>query len=158
LPDLVLVDGGMGQLNVVVAVLAELGVTGVATASLAKSRVQRGARRVEVTRSDERVFLPGRRNPVVLRQNGAPLLLLARIRDEAHRFAITYHRTLRHKETLTSVLDQVPGIGPARRKALLQAFGSLARIGAASNEELCGVPGITPELATAVLERLREET
>ncbi len=156
LPDLILVDGGIGQLNVVIAVLAELGVTGVATASLAKSRVVRAARREEVARSNERVFLPGRRNPVVLRQNSAPLLLLARVRDEAHRFAVEYHRTLRHKRTLTSVLDQVPGIGPVKRKALLRAFGSLARLAEASSSELCTVSGITPQLAEAIMQRLRE--
>jgi excinuclease ABC subunit C len=123
---------------------------------LAKSRVVRAARREEVARSNERVFLPGRRNPVVLRQNSAPLLLLARVRDEAHRFAVEYHRTLRRKRTLTSVLDQVSGIGPAKRKALLRAFGSLARLAGATSADLCTVAGITPQLAEAIMQRLRE--
>jgi len=153
LPDLILVDGGIGQLNVVVAVLAAVGLTGVATASLAKSRVLKGGRNEALERSNERVFLPGRRNPVVLRQSSAPLLLLARIRDEAHRFAVSYHRQLRQRQTLASPLDDVPGIGPARRKTLLKRFGSLSRIAAASVAELCAVPGITPAVAEALLER-----
>jgi excinuclease ABC subunit C len=157
LPDLILVDGGIGQLNVMVAVQAALGLTEVATASLAKSRVLKGGRSEEVARSNERVFLPGRRNPVVLRQNAAPLLLLARIRDEAHRFAVGYHRQLRQQQTLVSSLDGVPGIGPSRRKELLKAFGSLSRIAAASVAELCAVKGITPTLAEALLQRIKGE-
>ncbi|MBT0653409.1 excinuclease ABC subunit UvrC [Geomobilimonas luticola] len=149
-PDLIIIDGGPGQLNVLTAVLRDLGVDDVAAASLAKSRVDREMAATEIRRSDERVFLPGRKNPVVLRQNSSPLLLLARIRDEAHRFAITYHKTLRSKASLTSKLDEIPGVGTVRKKSLLRHFGSLKRITAATAEELAGVPGITGELARTI--------
>ncbi|GFE57439.1 excinuclease ABC subunit UvrC [Geobacter sp. AOG1] len=150
LPDLIIIDGGRGQLSVLTAVLRELGIDDVAAASLAKSRVTREMAAAEISKSDERVFLPGRKNPVVLRQNSPTLLLLARIRDEAHRFAITYHKTLRSKTSLTSELDNIPGIGPVRKKSLLKHFGSLKRMGEATMEELAGVPGITGELARAI--------
>ncbi len=140
-PDLIVVDGGIGQLNVLTRVLRELDVAGVAAAGLAKSRVEKGMTREEIERSAERVFLPGRKNPVVLRQNSAPLLLLARIRDEAHRFAITYHKKVRGKETITSRLAEVPGIGEKRLKALLRHFGSLQKLQGASLEEISAVQG-----------------
>ncbi len=153
-PDLIIVDGGIGQLNILRRALQELGISTVACASLAKSRVTRGMSAVEVERSAERLFLPGRKNPVVLRQNSAELLLLARIRDEAHRFAITYHQKLRSKATLTSVLDDIPGIGPGKRALLLRQFGSLSAIGTATAVELATVKGITPAMAEIILERL----
>src|SRR6266567_1699445 len=149
-PDLIVVDGGIGQLNVLSRVLKELGIEGVAAAGLAKSRVVRGMTKAMVERSDERVFLPGRKNPVILRQNSAPLLLLARIRDEAHRFAITYHKKLRGKATVTSRLAEIPGIGGIRRKALLSHFGSLQKIREATVEELLVVKGMTRTAAEAV--------
>ena len=157
LPDLILVDGGIGQLNILCGVLAELGVGGIDAASLAKSRVEKGMTAAAVRRSDERVFLPGRKNPVVLRQNSPPLLLLARVRDEAHRFAITYHKNLRGKAALTSQLDAVPGIGPSRRKALLRHFGSLKKVREASLEELRQVPGVSAEVGEAVWRHLHGE-
>ncbi|HEY6837609.1 MAG TPA: excinuclease ABC subunit UvrC [Geobacteraceae bacterium] len=156
-PDLIVVDGGIGQLNILCRVLEELNVEGVAAASLAKSRVRKGMMETEVRRTDERVFLPGRKNPVVLRQNSPPLLLLARIRDEAHRFAITYHKKLRGKSALASSLDEVPGIGPRRKKALLRHFGSLKGVGKASREELVQVDGISGELADAIWRELHGE-
>ncbi|MGH7787989.1 MAG: excinuclease ABC subunit UvrC [Candidatus Binatia bacterium] len=158
-PDLLVVDGGKGQLNVAVAVLKELGIDQVDAVGLAKMRVTRAARETEIERSDERVFLPGRANPVVLRRNANALFLLQRLRDEAHRFAITYHRSLRGKERLRSVLDSIPGVGAERRGRLLRAFGSVKRMRAATVEELAAVPGITAALAVAVraaLDRLAE--
>ncbi len=155
-PDLIVVDGGLGQLSVLTAVLQELGIEGIDMAALAKSRVAREMAREEIVRSDERVFLPGRKNPVVLRQNSAPLLLLARIRDEAHRFAITYHRTLRGKNALASALDTVPGVGEKRRKELLRHFGSLKRLHEATFEELAQVKGMSEKTARAVWEHLHE--
>ncbi len=152
-PNLIVVDGGLGQLSVLTAVLRELGVEGIDMAALAKSRVAREMAQEEIVRSDERVFLPGRKNPVVLRQNSAPLLLLARIRDEAHRFAITYHRTLRGKSTLASALDTVSGVGEKRRKELLRHFGSLKRVQEATVEELANVRGMSDKAARAVWER-----
>lgn len=158
LPDLVIVDGGIGQLNVVQEILAELGLTGsFDLVSLAKSRVQRDASGPSVKKSDERVFLPGRKNPVVLRQNSKPLLLLAAIRDEAHRFAIGYHRKLRGKEGIASGIEAVPGVGPKRRTALLQHFGSLKRMKEAAVEEILAVPGMNRASATAVYRGLHDE-
>jgi excinuclease ABC subunit C len=157
LPDLIVVDGGLGQLGVLTAVLRELGVEGIDMAALAKSRVEKGMAQERIVRSDERVFLPGRKNPVVLRQNSSPLLLLARIRDEAHRFAITYHRTLREKGAIASVLDAVPGVGEKRRKELLRHFGSLKRVREATVEELTQVKGMSGKTAEAVWEHLHGE-
>jgi len=149
-PDLLVVDGGKGQLNVAVSVLAELGVTEIDVVGLAKMRVERAPQAAEVTRSEERVFVPGRKNPVVLKRNSTALFLLQRLRDEAHRFAITYHRTLRGKERLRSLLDGIAGVGPTRRKALLRHLGSLQRVRAASRDELAAVPGISSSLAAQI--------
>jgi excinuclease ABC subunit C len=149
-PDLIVMDGGLGQLHVLTRILAELGVEGIAAAALAKSRVVKNMTGREVERSSERVFLPGRKNPVVLRQNSAPLLLLARIRDEAHRFAITHHRKLRGKGAIASILADIPGVGEKRRKELLRHFGSLKRLREASIEEIMQVQGITSKVAEAV--------
>lgn len=149
-PDLLVVDGGRGQLNVALAVLRELGIESIDVVGLAKMRVVRAAREEAVERSDERVFLPGRANPVVLRRNSNALFLLQRLRDEAHRFAITYHRALRGRERLRSALDAIPGVGAERRGRLLRAFGSVKRMRAATVEELARVPGISAALATAV--------
>jgi len=154
LPDLIVVDGGIGQLNVLSAVLEELGVSGVEAAGLAKSRVERSMESAELKRSDERVFRPGRKNPISLRQNSAPLLLLVRIRDEAHRFAITYHKTVRSKALTSSELEGVPGIGAKRKKALLVRFGSLKGVREATPEQLAQAEGMTGSAAQAVWEQL----
>lgn len=155
LPDLLMVDGGKGQLGVAVEVCKELGISEVDLIGLAKMRTERDPFAEEVAHSSERVFLPGRKNPVVLRPNSTALFLLQRIRDEAHRFAITYHRQLRAKERLSSPLDTVPGVGPARRKALLRHFGSLKRVRAATVAELIQVPGVTPAMAAAIHGQLK---
>jgi excinuclease ABC subunit C len=140
LPDLLMVDGGKGQLAEAVKVLAEFGLTErVPAAALAKQ--------------EEEVFRPGRRNPIRMPRDSKGMFLLERIRDEAHRFAITYHRSVRGKRGLASRLDSVPGIGPARRKLLLTAFGSLEAIRGAPVEELMKVKGIS----RATAERLRGE-
>ncbi len=157
IPDLIVVDGGIGQLNVLCGVLRELDVTGVAAAGLAKSRVERGMAEEEIERSAERVFLPGRKNPVVLRQNSAPLLLLAQIRDEAHRFAITYHQKVRGRETISSRLADIPGVGAKRVKALLTRFGSLQRLSEANREEIAKVEGLTRSVAEKVWRYLHRE-
>jgi len=157
-PDLIVVDGGIGQLNVLIGVLRELNIEGVPAAGLAKSRVEKGMTKEEIERSAERIFLPGRRNPVVLRQNSAPLLLLCRIRDEAHRFAITYHKKVRGRETLTSRLAEVPGVGEKRLKELLRHFGSLRKLEEATLEEISAVKGISGNLAREVWEFLHTAT
>jgi excinuclease ABC subunit C len=149
-PDLLVVDGGKGQLGVAVEVLRELEIEEVDAVGLAKMRVERDARGSSIERSAERVFLPGRKNPVVLKRNSNALFLLQRVRDEAHRFAITYHRVLRKKERLRSVLDAIAGIGPERRRRLLRHFGSVKRMRAATVEELASVPGISNGLAAAI--------
>ncbi|MBC8018428.1 MAG: excinuclease ABC subunit UvrC [Verrucomicrobia bacterium] len=155
LPDLVVVDGGIGQLNATQEIISELGLNGrFDLVSLAKSRVARGMTEDTIQKSNERVFLPGRKNPLVLRQNSAALLLLAAIRDEAHRFAIEYHRTLRSKEGIASGIEQVPGIGAKRRTALLTHFGSLQRLKQASMEEIASVEGLNRAAAESVFEWL----
>ena len=151
LPDLVVVDGGIGQLNAVQEIIAELGLAGrFDLVSLAKSRILHDSMASYVIKSNERVYLPGRKNPVVLRQNSAPLLLLAAIRDEAHRFAIGYHRKLRGKEGIASGIESVHGIGPKRRNALLKHFGSLQGLKEAAVEEIITVPGMNRAAAEAV--------
>jgi excinuclease ABC subunit C len=212
LPDLLLVDGGKGQLNVARAALKEVGLSpsDVPLAGLAKSRVledearfaarqgyalaeawaaragpepevpqllreetatsdgdrasdatlpapaagrsRRKGRFVKesVERSPERVFLPGQKNPVVLRQNTGELFLLARLRDEAHRFAINYHRKLRRERNFRSVLEEIPGIGEKRKRALLAHFGSLRRIRVAGVDEIAQVEGFNAQLADRV--------
>ncbi len=111
----------------------------------------------ELARSAERVFLPGRKDPVVLRQNSAELFLLARLRDEAHRFAITFHRKLRRERNFQSVLEEIPGVGEGRKKALLRHFGSLRRVREASVEEIAGVEGFGEKQARAVHEFFHRE-
>jgi len=155
LPDLVVVDGGKGQLGMAVAAMRDLGVEGVDLAALAKMRVQRSARSFEIQRSEERLFLPGQSNPVVLRRNSNALFLLQRVRDEAHRFAITYHKKLRTRQTLYSALDRIPGIGGARKRALLRAFGSVKRIEEATLEDLLKVPSVNAKIAQEILDTLR---
>jgi excinuclease ABC subunit C len=151
-PDLILLDGGRGQLGVVVALLADLGISDIDLAALAKGRSTRGR---------ERVFLPGRKNPVLLLPQSDELFLLSRVRDEAHRFAVAYHRKLRRKRSTRSVLDEIPGVGPVLRKRLLAKFGSLKGVRAASVEELAGIKGVTPALAEKIsnfLESIRSLT
>jgi len=145
-PDLLLVDGGKGQLAQAVAVFEDLGIDGVALASLAKER-EGEANGGRVLRHGgtkrERVFLPNVKDPILLAPSEPALLLLQRIRDESHRFAIAYHRELRRKTQLRSILDELPGIGPVKRRALLRQMGSLERIKAASPEELAAVPKLS---------------
>jgi excinuclease ABC subunit C len=148
LPDLVVIDGGAAQLAAALEAREEAGAFDVAMLGLAKARAERriGARRS--AEMDERVFLPGAKEALALPRHGAARHLLERIRDEAHRFAVTYHRKERGR--IRSQLDGVPGVGPARRKALLRRFGSVAGVRAASVEELAGVPGIGADLACAI--------
>jgi excinuclease ABC subunit C len=154
LPDLVVVDGGKGQLAMALAAMADIGVTGVDVVGLAKMRVQSAPRSSQIERLEERVFLPGQSNPVILRRNSNALFLLQRVRDEAHRFAITYHKKLRSKQTLYSALDRIPGVGGARKRALLRAFGSIRRIGEASVEELLKLPSMSEKLAREIIDSL----
>src|SRR5262245_28365771 len=154
LPDLLVIDGGVGQLTAARAALGEVGLAGLEVVALAKERVERDATASDIRRRPERVFLPGRKNPVVLKPNSTALFLLQRVRDEAHRFVNLYHRKLRARARFMSRLDAVPGIGPRRRRALLRRFGSLRRVGEASTEEIATVPGITLTLAAHIKEQL----
>ena len=136
LPDLVIVDGGKGQLGAALEALAEVGWEGQALVSLAKE--------------NEEIFVPGQPFPVVLPRDSQALFLVQRIRDEAHRFAITFHRERRSKAAVHSRLDDVPGIGPKKKQALLKAFGSLKAIKEATADELGSVPGISPALVEQI--------
>jgi excinuclease ABC subunit C len=149
LPDLFLIDGGKGQLASAAAALKDARVQA-DIVSLAKSRVVDRSVSDQALHSPERVFVLGRKDPVVLRQNSPELFLLARLRDEAHRFAITHHRKLRSRSTLRSALDEIPGVGATRRKALLKHFGSLKRLREASAEQIAEVEGIGEGLARQI--------
>lgn len=145
-PDLMVIDGGRGQLNIAIAVLEELGIVDMPLCALAKDPEHGKAKGP----SEERVFVPGRVNPVPMDREKGGMFLLQRIRDEAHRFAITFHRATRKKGTLRSALDEIPGIGDTRRKALLRHFGSARAIAQASLEELRAVPTISATTAEKV--------
>ena len=157
-PNLVVIDGGKGQVNAAHRALLDLGIVGVDLMGLAKSRVQDPASRSGTTpeRSPERVFMQGARDPLVLPRNSAALHLLTRLRDEAHRFAINYHRKLRRKRILKSPLDSIKGVGPARRKRLLKHFGSLKRIRSADPRSIARVQGISEELAAHIASALQK--
>jgi excinuclease ABC subunit C len=139
-PQLVVVDGGQPQVNAVAAVLADLGINDVALCGLAKRL--------------EEVWLPGEDFPVIFPRTSEALYLLQRVRDEAHRFAITFHRQRRSKRMTASALDNIPGLGETRRKALLRHFGSLKKIAAATPEEIIEVPGIGRRTAETLLAAL----
>ncbi len=139
-PGLILIDGGKGHLNAGLEVMKELGLTSIPVASLAKEK--------------EEVFIPGESGPLIIPQTSAALYLLQRIRDEAHRFALSFHQNLRQKRSTASALDSISGIGPKRKKALIKKFGSVRDIKEASTEELIAVKGITDKLAERIKEYL----
>ncbi|MBX3023267.1 MAG: excinuclease ABC subunit UvrC [Bdellovibrionales bacterium] len=155
-PDLVVVDGGKGQLSMAIAAMKEIGRPDVCLAGMAKSRTQGEFHDQEVVATQERFFLPGRQNHVTFPQNSEALHILTGIRDEAHRFAITYHRKLRGNRTLESVLDDVTGLGEKRKKALLKKFGSIEAIKQAPIEEITAVGGMNRVVAERVLLQLKE--
>lgn len=155
LPDLLVVDGGKGQLSMALTALAELKVEEIDVLALAKERVRSAPQSERIDRTPDRVFLPGRNNAVIPPSRSKALLLLQRVRDEAHRFAISYHKKLRTRQLLYSALDRVPGIGGARKRALLRAFGSVKRIEEATLDELLGVPSINTRLAEEIQSALR---
>ena len=140
-PNLVVVDGAAGQADAAARALAELGINDVAVCGLAKRL--------------EEVWLPAEEYPVILPRTSEGLYLLQRVRDEAHRFAITYHRQKRGKAATVSALDELPGLGPARRAALLKHFGSVKKLTAAGVAEVGAVPGIGPKLAATIVAALR---
>jgi excinuclease ABC subunit C len=152
-PDLILIDGGKGQLNAALDVLKELEIGEPDVIGLAKARSgDEGAER-----EFERVFLPGVDEPVILDPTSATTHLVARVRDEAHRFAITYHRKLREKRAVHSELDDIPGIGETRKKALLRYFGSVGKIKVATAEELAAVAGMTRKAAEEIVSWMNKQ-
>ena len=141
LPDLVVIDGGKGQLTAAQGALDSLELSEVAAVALAKK--------------EEEVFLVGKGKSVHIPRKHRALHLLQRLRDEAHRFAITYNRKLRSKRTLQSRLGEIPGVGPGKQKALLTHFGSIKAVGSASAEEIMRLPGFGREMALRILTYLR---
>jgi len=139
-PDLVLIDGGKGQLNAARAAMGEVGADSVPIASLAKE--------------NEEIFIPQKTEPIILPRSSSGLQLLQRLRDEAHRFALGYYQKIHKRETFASALDTVPGIGPKRKRALLKQFGSVPAIKEASIEGLAAAKGMTEKLAKRVKESL----
>jgi excinuclease ABC subunit C len=142
-PALVVVDGGRGQLGVATGVLSDLGLE-IPAVGLAKRL--------------EEVYIPGQPQPLQIPRSSEALFVLQHLRDEAHRFAVTYHRAKRSRRALASPLDDVPGIGPTRKRALLKRFGSLARLQRATEEEIRGTPGIGPDLSRTIFEALHAGT
>jgi excinuclease ABC subunit C len=141
-PNLVMIDGGKGQLTAALAAMQKFDLPRVAVIALAKR--------------EEEVFVPDRRTPVVLDRHSPGLQLLQRVRDEAHRFALGFHRRRRDAAARESIFDELRGVGPARRRALLQHFGSAERMLAASQEELEGVPDLPPKTARTIYAQLHK--
>ena len=135
-PDLVLIDGGKGHLGAALQVFLELGINDIPLASLAKE--------------NEELFIPMMSESIMLPRNSQGLYLVQRARDEAHRFAITFHRERRSKKSVQSALDLVPGIGPKRKRMLIRRFGSVRGVSSASVDEIAAVPGMTLSLARSV--------
>ncbi|MGH2369496.1 MAG: excinuclease ABC subunit UvrC, partial [Chloroflexota bacterium] len=140
LPDLVVIDGGKGQLGAALEAMRDVNAPRVITIGLAKER--------------EEIFRPGYADPLLLPRTSQALYLIQRVRDEAHRFAVTYHQLVRKKRMVGSKLDTVTGVGPKRKKALIQRFGSVAGIRQATDDELLAVPGITESILTQLREQL----
>lgn len=148
LPDLIMVDGGKGQLNIALAVIRDLGLEGqFGIIGIAKRDTDRGE-------TEDKVYLPKRSNPVNLTRDPDLMLFLQRVRDEAHRFAISAHRKRRARSFLNSELDEIPGVGPKRKALLISRFGSLHQLRKASPEALSGLPGISRRTANAILDAL----
>lgn len=146
IPDLILVDGGKGQMNVAREVLIEIGIIGkVDLAAIAKARLDG---------ESDKIYLPGRKNPVVFPKNSSEVLYLMRVRDEAHRFAITFHKRLRTRRALKSELDSIYGVGEKRKMALLKHFGSISNIIKASVEDIQSIPGMNRKIAEALKQQL----
>lgn len=157
-PGLIVVDGGKGQLGIAVEVLKEIGRTDIPVVGLAKARTKGSFRDADVAATEERFFLPGRSNPVTFKPGSEAFQILVGIRDEAHRFAITYHRKLREATSLESELDFVVGLGEKRKRLLLSKYPSIDDIRASNVEELSKIPSFNRVLAERVLLQLNEES
>jgi excinuclease ABC subunit C len=155
-PDLIVIDGGKGQLKMATEVLKELARTDIPVVGMAKARTQGDFTDSEVTASEERFFIPGRQNPVTFALHSEAYQILVALRDEAHRFAITFHRSLREKRTLESELDQISGLGDKKKKALLKHFGTLEALRDANVEDIMQLKGFHRLLAERILLILKE--
>ena len=140
IPNLVLIDGGKGHLGAALQVFLELGINDIPLSSIAKE--------------NEELFVPYISDPIVLPRNAQGLFMVQRLRDEAHRFAITFHRERRSKKSVQSTLDLVPGVGPKRKRMLIRRFGSVRSIREASLEEVAAVPGLTLTVARAIKDHI----
>ena len=158
LPNLVLLDGGRGQLNVAQEVFKEVKIKEVDLISLTKERTVEGSRLSRLRKTEEKVFHPQYKEPILLERHSPILHLLDRIRDEAHRFAITYHRKVRARETIKSELGEIPGIGRVRQKELLKFFGSVEKIKEATEEKLAKVPKMNRKSAQIVYRFFRKNS
>jgi len=147
-PDLLIVDGGKGQLNVALAVLGELGLSGIPAVGLAKEKDE--DHRNEQGKGVDKIYLPRVKDPILLPPHSLSLRTLQQIRDEAHRFALAYHKMLRKKQGLQTILDEVPGIGEVKKKALLKHFGNLQNIQEASEAALGQVDPLTQKDAQTI--------
>jgi len=143
MPQLVLIDGGKGQLNAASQVLTELGIENIFMLSLAERF--------------EDVYVEGRRDPISIPRNSNGLHILQHLRDEAHRFALAYHRQLRSRRTTHSLLDEIPGVGPKRKKQLIRHFGSVQAVREATLEQLKGVPGLPASVAERIYQGMNVE-
>lgn len=155
-PQLIVVDGGKGQLSMAVKILQEVGKSHIPVVGLAKARTQADFQAENVAATEERFYLPGRANPVIFKTNTVAYQILTGLRDEAHRFAITYHRKLREQTSLESELDYVVGIGEKRKKLLLQKFKSIDEIREADVEEIANIKTFNRVLAERILIQLNE--
>jgi hypothetical protein len=156
MPDLIIIDGGKGQLSQAMKILQEIGRKDIPVVGLAKARTESDFQKAEVESTEERFFLPARQNPVIFKHNAEALHILVGIRDEAHRFAITYHRKLREGTSLESELDYVVGLGEKRKKTLLTQFNSIDEIRMAEPGEIAKLKGFNRVLAERIILQLND--
>ncbi len=156
-PDLIVIDGGKGQLNAAVKVLQDAGRGAIPIVGLAKERTKRNFQGEQVEKTAERFYLPGRQNPVTFAEGSEAFKILISLRDEAHRFAIGFHRKLRDDKSFSSQLDKIKGLGPTITKRLLTHFESVKEIKESSVGALCEVQGVTEKLANTILNQLNAE-
>jgi excinuclease ABC subunit C len=160
-PELIVIDGGKGQLNVALSVLEELKISDIDVIGLAKEH--RGEKEIsffrkgktKIDKEEDRIYLPMRKNPVYLSRYPSALFVLQRVRDEAHRFAVSYHRKVKEQVDFRSIIDEIPGVGDLKKKAILSYFGDIEKIKKASKEELTKIPGIGKEMADRIFNHFR---
>jgi excinuclease ABC subunit C len=157
MPSLIIVDGGKGQLNVALSVFEELQIIDQDVIGIAKEKIRSRDKSHIAMREADKIYIPNRKDPILLRPGSAPLHFLQHIRDEAHRFAITYHKNIRSRGYRRSALDDIDGVGPRRRAVLLGHFGSVKRLAAATEDEIAAIPGIPRSVARNIKRSLSPE-